>query len=548
MRIRELWIDSFKNLRDFHIRFGDHLTTVLIGQNGTGKSNLLEALAIIFRDLDLETKNRGTMPFAYDMTYECRGHEIEVDGGAQAVRARNPAQLPLLEQIGKGREQSARLRVKVNGRAITKSAFFRNKQQYLPKHVFGYYSGPTNRLAQHFDEHQKRFYDEQRRGQVRPLRPLFFALPVHSQFVLLAYYAFPDQSGEAFLRDYLGIGDFDSTIFVIREPDWKRPDSSEDPFWGATGIPREFLNTLFESAMAPSRSRETVTVATGKSVREQHLYLPIVGADTLRKVAQSRGSNREFFKDLDTLYISRLIHQVIVKVRRIESGELISFPELSEGEQQLLTVLGLLKFTSDTESLFLLDEPDTHLNPAWKLEYLSLIEPIVGDDTQCQVIMATHDPIVIGSCRKEQVRILAFDEGKHSDRIRWYEPDEDPRGMGVAALLTSDVFGLRTSLDVLTQEKLDRKRTLAAKQPDELTHIEREELQKLNRELEGLGFTYSFRDPLYQQFAKVMTRELLTCPELMQPVLTKEQKERRDEIAREIIASLRNTTASEDGS
>jgi len=35
----------------------------------------------------------------------------------------------------------------------------------------------------------------------------------------------------------------------------------------------------------------------------------------------------------------------------------------SEGEQQLLLVLGLLKFTAEEEALFLLDEPDTHLNP-----------------------------------------------------------------------------------------------------------------------------------------------------------------------------------------
>jgi len=39
MRIKILWIEEFKNLRNFEISFDDHLTSVLIGRNGTGKSN-----------------------------------------------------------------------------------------------------------------------------------------------------------------------------------------------------------------------------------------------------------------------------------------------------------------------------------------------------------------------------------------------------------------------------------------------------------------------------------------------------------------------------
>ena len=54
MRIKELEIGNFKNLRDVSVEFdSDQLSTVLIGRNGTGKSNLLEALVVLFRDLDL---------------------------------------------------------------------------------------------------------------------------------------------------------------------------------------------------------------------------------------------------------------------------------------------------------------------------------------------------------------------------------------------------------------------------------------------------------------------------------------------------------------
>lgn len=543
MRVKDLWIERFKNLRDFSISFGDSLTTVLIGQNGTGKSNLLEALAIIFRDLDLELKNPGAMPFEYYLEYECRDKQIEIDANPSQTRSKGVPQLSLMPDVKKKRD--ARLRIRVDGKIVTMSHFFTNKREYLPNHTFGYYSGPTNRLAQHFDQHQRRFYDEQRRGEERPLRPLFFALPVHSQFVLLAYYAFPDPADVEFLEEYLGIADLDSVLFVIKEPDWKRAESSGDPFWGATGIPRQVLQTLFDEAQAPARKQERVTTRPGKSITEEHLFLYIKDAETLRKVALSRGGNQEFFKDLETLYISRLIHEVRISVRRVGLEDVITFAELSEGEQQLLTVLGLLKFTHDTESLFLLDEPDTHLNPAWKLDYLRLIEPIVGEDTRCQILLATHDPIVMGSCLKEQVRVLAFEGGEREGDIICYEPDEDPRGMGVAALLTSDVFGLCSSLDWVTQQKLDEKRLLTAKDPQELTNEECERLKELNQELEGLGFTHSFRDPMYQEFREAMTKDLERHPELQETVLTKEQQELRESLAREIIADLRSRLESE---
>jgi hypothetical protein len=35
-----------------------------------------------------------------------------------------------------------------------------------------------------------------------------------------------------------------------------------------------------------------------------------------------------------------------------------------------MTVLGLLKFAERQDASFLLDEPDTHLNPTWQLNYV----------------------------------------------------------------------------------------------------------------------------------------------------------------------------------
>ena len=47
MKLKSLWIQEYKNLKDFQLDFekGNHLS-ILIGNNGSGKSNVLEDLVI----------------------------------------------------------------------------------------------------------------------------------------------------------------------------------------------------------------------------------------------------------------------------------------------------------------------------------------------------------------------------------------------------------------------------------------------------------------------------------------------------------------------
>jgi recombinational DNA repair ATPase RecF len=53
MRLDKVYIDGFKNLKQLEVGFDEApLTTVLIGQNGAGKSNLIEAIAQVFRWVD----------------------------------------------------------------------------------------------------------------------------------------------------------------------------------------------------------------------------------------------------------------------------------------------------------------------------------------------------------------------------------------------------------------------------------------------------------------------------------------------------------------
>lgn len=525
MRLDRLHIRSrFKNLQDFIIDFGEKSEmTVLVGHNGTGKSNVLEALTIVFRDLDLaesrEKKLKERRPdFSYTIDYTCRRHKIHVDFDPE-------------------RKAHLGYEVHIDGTSTPFSTYHNApNREYLPDFVFGYYSGPSNRMEQHFDRHQRQFYEALLKTEDEaavPFRPLFFARPVHSQFVLLVFFIDRDPAIRRFLEEQLWITGFEYALFVMREPPWK--SKKGDPrFWRARGVVQQFLSRLFDRAMAPIRLRRSIPVDFKKKKRDlEHLYLFLPDLEAVRQTADGYDSRQALFKALESTYISKLISEVRISVKARNVDGSLTFRELSEGEQQLLMVLGLLRFTREEESLFLLDEPDTHLNPAWSVDYLRLIHEIGGAGENSHVIMATHDPLVISGLHRQQVRLFRRDE--QSGRVTASPPEEDPHLMGVAALLKSDVYGLRSLLPPATMQLLDRKRRIAAKTT--LTGHDRECLREIDESLGTVDFTEEIRDPAYHLFVKAMAKRQEQAG-LDKAVLSPQEREELTQLALQVAEEV----------
>jgi predicted ATPase len=514
MWLEELSLSSFKNLRDFTVRFDASLHTVLVGVNGSGKSNLLEALVSLFSELHGEE----TAPFSYSIKYRCGEAAVEIDG----VEGENPT-------------------FQVNGESIKRGNFYAKNadgySDYLPRFVFGYYSGASDRFHEYFVEHQRAFYkklkDPKADPNRLPFRPLFLAKPTHGQFVLLAFYSHEDDQLRQFLAKNLGILDLESVLFVIKKPGWQKKKVT-DRFWGAQGIPRVFLDKVFEHSLAPMRLPRPLDVGFREKPKSVDCWNLFLDRAAFRKLADGYHRPQDFFKTLESTDISDLLMEVRVQVKVLNHDGSISFRELSEGEQQLLLVLGLLRFTKEDEALFLLDEPDTHLNPQWSVQYLQFIENIVGKQPSSHILMATHDPLVFAGLMKSEVRIMQRDAA--AQRIVAVPPDEDPRGMGIEAILTSDLFGLLAALDLNTLAELDEKRDLQAIKVR--TPAQDLRLKDLTERLGNLAFTRSSPDPLYAQYVEKMT-EAQAKEGLLLPTLTTDQQARQEKLAAEVIEEIR---------
>lgn len=496
MKIEYMEVRSrFKNLSQVRVDFDeDNLMTVIVGRNGSGKSNVLEALVSIFRNLDLGE----APPFSYLLRYRLG----EGDNSRWITIDADPARGTLAKQYEIEVETAPKDVMFPFKQSIPLSKVKRSKEgtaYYLPNYLFAYYSGPSDRLEDYFRKHRTDFYRKLLKNEIDlkgEIRPLFYAKPFHSQFVLLAFFLSQQNDKEkTFLREQLGIEDLDSVHFVMRKPEWAKKKS--ELFWGASGVVRDFLDTLYPYALAPVKiTREEKTNLTGKGLPNEffHLFLPDV--ETLREFAQGLSPD-VFFKMLESTLLSEIISEVSVRVKVSSSDQPLTFRELSEGEQQLLTVLGLLKFTGGKDSLFLLDEPDTHLNPAWAAEYLKFLRDFVPNCKTSHLLMVTHHPLAIAALEKGQIQVMSrADDGQ----VTAQEPEESPKGMGINLILRSDMFGLKTTLDDETNLKLTRRNMLASM--DKLSTEEESELKRINGELDELGFTLSSDDPDYMDYLR----------------------------------------------
>lgn len=571
MRLLRVYIDGYRNLKSVEVNFDtDSLTTVVIGENGSGKSNLIEAIVEVFRAYDFG--EHGNLKFGYEISFETSGYDVLLSN-RQGTSDKPPEFMRPFVSAGHDGEILLEPRKFVDSRKSTIRAF------HLPDLVFGYYSGSGHRLERLFDDHQSRYYGvinkertEDEYAAASKARRLFYCRPIHGVLALFAYLAKSDKSDDIgeLLTGRLGISGFHSALAHFKQPAWFsskiwhqrereriRPrgwwqktfgeplvpvvpekagfvdDRQAEDLWGARGPAGMCAQRLLGVAFLPLTLKGNVVDDYRKKPRsEGQLACFLRDEEALKAFSASYETDQEMFAALEAVDISDMFRDMIVWVKRKndESGD-ISFSDLSDGERQLLMVLGLIRVSRGKEALFLLDEPDTHLNPAWQLTYLELIREwteVAADDDMCQIIMTSHNPLTIAALTKKEVRVM---QKLDDDTVRVSEPYADPRGMGFTSTLT-EIFGLPTTLDPETQKKIDKRNQLA--RIEERSEKQERLLIELNDKLDRLGFMHESRDPLYDDFLKAVHDVKYAD----RPPMTQDQIEKRRLAMQVLVKSL----------
>jgi restriction system-associated AAA family ATPase len=119
--------------------------------------------------------------------------------------------------------------------------------------------------------------------------------------------------------------------------------------------------------------------------------------------------------------------------------------ELSDGEHQLLHSLGLCLLFRNTNSLFLLDEPETHFNPDWRANFISRLRQCLPDkgDVGQEMLITTHTPFLISDSKPDKV--LVFTKDKASGAVSVSHPDYNTLGASINKI-TMNTFGKRETI------------------------------------------------------------------------------------------------------
>jgi restriction system-associated AAA family ATPase len=118
---------------------------------------------------------------------------------------------------------------------------------------------------------------------------------------------------------------------------------------------------------------------------------------------------------------------------------------LSDGEHQLLHSLGLCLLFRGTNSLFLLDEPETHFNPDWRANFITRLRQCLPDagDVGQEMLITTHSPFLISDSKPEKVLVFAKD--KASGKVSIHHPDYNTLGASINKI-TMSTFGKRETI------------------------------------------------------------------------------------------------------
>jgi energy-coupling factor transporter ATP-binding protein EcfA2 len=99
-----------------------------------------------------------------------------------------------------------------------------------------------------------------------------------------------------------------------------------------------------------------------------------------------------------------------ILLRKADTDDILSFDELSDGEQMVLGRMALFHLLKDQDDvLLLLDEPETHFNDKWKREIVEIIDEAVGD-TANEVFIATHSALTLTDVFSEEILLLEKDK------------------------------------------------------------------------------------------------------------------------------------------
>lgn len=389
------------------------------------------------------------------------------------------------------------------------------RHHLLPEYIVGYSSGENELLSLPFFKMRFIQYDEywnalktQDRYSGRPDTRLVYLDNSFSQAILLCSLLYHDEQSIASLREVVGIRDLKQFRIIIRRSvpitddavrrfawnkEGENPAIVNDPATSEIRINMmHWLETQGDSptSYAPivdrlkncatcyflDQSTDTlyldyfVNEATRNAFSDNFdfkinkspiaLFQAFQVLLTLNLYSVSEKLKAELYKS-DSDYVNetvptlasdeRIMRFKFVRFTKEGVEEPVMLRSLSDGEHQLVHSLGLCLLFKGTNSLFLLDEPETHFNPEWRSSFISrLRECFANADDTPEMLITTHSPFLISDSKPD--RVLEFK--KKDGKVQVKPPEYNTFGASINQI-TMSTFHKHETIGGVANEKIE---------------------------------------------------------------------------------------------
>ena len=332
MKLNKITFDNYKNLsREYSFEQANKYIA-LIGLNGSGKSNLLEAISLLFaHTMGIEVDS----PFAqYRLTYDIRGHRVDITEGDSLA----------------------------NGTI---------SEEDVPSSLIACYSGEDNRLWNSgFGRYYVDFFNKAIRGG--DYKPKVIYINKYCWKIAFLSLLFSEKGEvKSFISDKLHINT-DSVYVRFFTKNGVNPQPHDASNWYVR-VCAKYPNT--QILINDLKSNEDVDLncikypgLTPDQIVFYYLYF--------LHMPDKQGTLG--------LEADKVIEKIEISVNGYD------FDNLSEGEKKQILIECITNVLGDESSLILLDEPDAHTHIAMKKNLLKLISEFEG-----QTIMTTHSPMFL---------------------------------------------------------------------------------------------------------------------------------------------------------
>lgn len=313
MKIQKIHINSYKNILEQTLLLSGDKYTTLIGTNGSGKSNWLEAISSIFLGLYI----KQPIDMKYNMEYSSNGHTYSVADGVITKETRKVSDI----------------------------------KQVLPDKVIACYSGEDQRLWNKFYKpHYDRFFNDAIKN-VYQEPEMIYVNKYHWTIALISLLC----------SDREDIKHFLSNIFNVDG----KIDNSE------ISVHILFNNDNIDKFKQTDAAKFVRRLQTEEDLRISHIATYDIGArdnaDHCRKLY--------FYLYLLSLPKINDINKVSKAIENIDiSINGFNIDKLSEGHKKLILIKFITTIIGTENSIILLDEPDAHTHIASKKDILTSIQ------------------------------------------------------------------------------------------------------------------------------------------------------------------------------